>query len=71
MSDTDYVHPDWWHDEDTTDEDREEWYRNERNRRQVMRQLAAGAMPRTEQMVRSMDRRGGARSETVDLEEMR
>lgn len=67
---TDYNHPDWWHDDDVTDEERAEWYTLERNRRQVMRQIDAGAMPATEAMIRSADRRGEARSETVDLEAM-
>ena len=71
---TDYKFPVWWHDPETTDEERARWFAQERARRQVMRQIdAEGAMPFQEAMAERGEREQRKKSAAgeLDLEEWR
>lgn len=70
MTCEDYTLPEWWHDDDVTDQERSDWMLQWRLYRQAMRQETAWAR-RMEQFIERQQRRQEARSETVDVDEWR
>jgi|AntRauTorcE11898_2_1112593.scaffolds.fasta_scaffold00480_6 hypothetical protein len=71
---TDYKLPIWWHDPETTDEERVRWFERERARRQFMRQVnSEGAMPFAEMMMEraSREQRKKSAAGELDLDEWR
>jgi hypothetical protein len=64
---TDYDLPQWWHDDDVTDQDRSDWFTQERSRRMAERQT----MARTDKVREREERKMEAHPDTVDLEKMR
>lgn len=66
MTNTDYIFPIWFWDEDTTDEERHVWMTQERCRRQALRQDTPWARSVRKQMER-VKRINKARSDTVPV----
>jgi len=67
---TDYNLPEWFWDDDVTDEDRHVWFTQERCRRQAMKQDTP-YINAFKRYLERLERKQCARDDTVDLEEYR
>ena len=67
---TDYNLPEWFWDDDVTDEERSRWFTQDRCRRQALSQDTPFAIAYRKYVAR-VKRRQEARPDTVDLRDMR
>lgn len=67
---TDYDHPQWFWDDDTTDEERNIWYTQRRALKQALNQKTPTARA-TKKKMKRIRRRFKAKNSTVDLEKYR
>lgn len=67
---TDYNLPEWFYDDDVTDEERNRWFVQERCRRQVARQKTP-YVEHLEKKIERLERKIEAMPDTVDLADNR